>query len=157
MNNYKEKLIETGVIAFVPKGNSMWPTLKNARQSVVLLPKKERLKKWEVAMYERSDGSIVLHRIVDVVNGGYVFCGDSLEPREFVKEDKVFAYMQGFYRGKKYIETDSEKFRKETEKLYKNEKKRLKRAGRFFFRQRVKSKIARAFAKLKRRKNDGTD
>lgn len=151
-SKYKEKLIETGIIAFVPKGNSMWPTLKNGKQSVVLLHKKERLKRLDVAMYERSDGTIVLHRIVEVKDNGYVFCGDSLKAKEFIKEDSVFAVMQGFYRKRKYIETDSEKFRKESEKLYENEEKRLKRAKRFFIREDIKIKIASFLSKFKRRK-----
>ena len=155
-SKYREIIKETGAIACVPKGNSMWPTLKNGKQSVVLVSKNGRLKKFDVAMYERKDGAIVLHRIVDVVDGGYIFCGDSLAAREFIAGDGVFAVMQGFYRGNKYIETESEKFKKESENLYKNEKKRLKRANRFFFRQKVKSKIARILRRIKkplRRKN----
>ena len=150
-NEYREQLNKNGVIAFVPKGNSMWPTLKNAKQSVVLLPKKERLKKMDVAAYERDDGVIVLHRIIGLKDDGYVFCGDSLSQKEYVKEDAVFAVMQGFYRGKKYIETDSEEFKKETEELYKNDKKRIKRANRFFFRYGIRHKFIRLFTLFKRR------
>ena len=151
-NNYKKLLIENGVIGFVPKGNSMWPTLKNAKQSVILLPKKERLKKMDVAAYERVDGTIVLHRIIDVKSDGYVFIGDSLEQKEFVPEDTVFAVMQGFYRGKTYIETDGEKFKKESEKLFKNDKRRVRRAKRFFFRTKIKNKIIKIITLFRRRK-----
>lgn len=149
-NSYRKILNEAGFVAFVPKGNSMWPTLINGGQSVVLLPKKGRLKAMDVAMYERSDGSVVLHRVVGIKDDGYIFCGDSLVQREFVKEENVFAVMQGFYRKRKYIETDSDEFKKESEKLYRNEEKRIKNANRFFFRIALKNRIADFFSKLKR-------
>lgn len=150
-NSYRSQLETAGLIAFVPKGNSMWPTLKNAGQSVVLLPKKGRLKPMDIAMYERPDGTIVLHRVVALKEDGYVFCGDSLEPREFVAEESVFAVMHGFYRKHKYVETDSVEFKKESEKLYGNEKKRLKRANRFFLRNKLKNKITEFFYRFKRK------
>ena len=131
-SDYKQQINKLGVFAFVPKGVSMWPTLKSGRQSIILLPKKERLKVMDIAFYARENDTPVLHRIVEVKEDGYVFCGDSLKEREFVKEDAVFAYMAGFYRGKKYVSAQTEDFYAQSCKLYADEKKRLKRAARYF-------------------------
>ena len=148
-SEYKERLNKFGALAFVPKGRSMWPTLKNEKQSVILLPKKERLKVMDIAFYERKCGTLVLHRIVEVKENGYIFCGDSLKDREFIEEDGVFAVVAGFYKGKKYISTDSEKFYKKSVKLYANEKKRLRRADRYFRYLGVKDTVLR-FLRIKR-------
>ena len=131
-SEYKEQIEKMGVFAFVPRGTSMWPTLKSGRQSIILLPKKERLKVYDIAFYERENDTPVLHRIVEVTPEGYVFCGDSLKEREFVSEKDVFAVMVGYYKGKKYISAQSEEFYEKSRKLYENEKKRIKRAERYF-------------------------
>ena len=41
INDYIEKLNKNQVISFVPRGDSMWPTLKNKGQSVIVSAKKE--------------------------------------------------------------------------------------------------------------------
>ena len=63
MENYKTQLEKNGAIAFVPGGNSMWPTLKNRGQSVVIVKKEQKLKPMDVAFYQRVDGAFVLHRV----------------------------------------------------------------------------------------------
>ena len=72
----KAKLTDNNVISFVPGGNSMWPTLKNKGQSVVVKAKTERLNKFDVALYVRGQNIFVLHRVMEVLNDGYIMCGD---------------------------------------------------------------------------------
>ena len=54
--NYKTEIEKNGVIAFVPRGNSMWPILKNRGQSVIIRKKtaEEKLAPFAVAFYERK-------------------------------------------------------------------------------------------------------
>lgn len=132
-DDYKNQLEKTGVIAFVPGGNSMWPTLKNRKQSVIVRKKEEKLKKWDVALYLRPNGSNVLHRVLEPTEFGYIICGDSQFVREKVNEEQVYGVMTGFYRGKKYIDVNDERYKKEVEKLFSDEKKRKRRVKRFFF------------------------
>ena len=75
--DYKTELEKNGILAFVPGGNSMWPTLKNRGQSVVVLVKKEKLKRYDVALYLRDNGTFVLHRVIEPTEWGYIICGDS--------------------------------------------------------------------------------
>ena len=143
--DYKENLNKNNVIAFVPRGNSMWPTLKNKGQSVVVEAKRERLKKFDVALYVRGQNYFVLHRVMDVLDDGYLMCGDSQFTLEKVTEDQVFGIMSGFYRGKKYVDCKDEKYKKQVERLYKKKTLRKLRVKLFFLWQSIKNKLKRIF------------
>ena len=106
--DYKSQIEKNGAIAFVPGGNSMWPMLKNKKQSVIVVAKTQRLKKFDVAFYLRDNGAFVLHRVMQVLDDGYVMCGDSQFTLEKVKEENVFGIMTSFYRGKKCVEVTDE-------------------------------------------------
>ncbi len=147
MNNYKRELEEKGVLAFVPSGNSMWPTLKDKGQTVILIKKTERLNCLDVGFYTRPNGQYVLHRVVKVTEKGYVFQGDGQDFTEEIEEDNVIAYMEGFYRGKKYVSATSPKYVKEVENLLSNDEKRLKRVKRHLRRLAIKNKILKLFGK----------
>ena len=43
--NYRTELEKNGALAFVPSGNSMWPTLKNRGQSVIVERKTKKQEK----------------------------------------------------------------------------------------------------------------
>lgn len=147
--DYKKELLKNGAIAFVPGGNSMWPILKNRKQSVIVVVKKERLKKYDVAFYQRPNGMFVLHRVMEVIDGGYVMCGDSQFTLEKVIEDAVFGVMTSFYRGKTSIEVTDSDYIKEVQDWYGNEKRRKRKLKCFYFRQKVKGKILGVLRRVK--------
>ena len=140
-SNYKETLLKNGVISFVPKGDSMWPFIKNGKQSVIIKQVKEPLKKFDVCFYERADGSFVLHRIIDFFDGGYIVIGDSQMTKEKVKKEQVFGVMVEFYKGKKIISVTDENYLKSVEKWYANLVKRQRKIKNYYFWQRVKNKL----------------
>ena len=144
-SDYRTAIEKNGVIGFVPGGNSMWPTLKNHIQSVVVVKKTGRLKKYDVALYERAGGTYVLHRVMSVTDDGYIMCGDSQFTLEKVNEDSVFGVMEGFYRGKKYIDCKDGGYIKEVEKLYADEKRRKRRVKFFYLRLKIKNRLKRIF------------
>ena len=146
--NYKTALEKNGVIAFVPGGNSMWPTLKDGKQSVIVVKKTQRLKPLDVALFERESGEIILHRVVEVTELGYITRGDSQSLFENVLEDKVIGVMTSFYRGKKCIDVNDEKYLKEVNIWYANEKRRKRKIDRFNRRQQIKYKIKNIFKRL---------
>ena len=151
-SDIKTKLNKSGVIAFVPGGDSMWPTLKNKKQSVIVNSKSGRLNVGDVAFYTRADGSYILHRVKEVVDGGYVMLGDSQINPEKVAEDSVFGVMAGFYRGKKYIDVNSKKYKDQVTKWYSNENRRLKKIKRFYLISAVIRKIKGLFCKKEDKK-----
>ncbi len=143
--DYKTKLTKDNVISFIPGGNSMWPTLKNKGQSVIVQAKEERLDKFDVALYVRGQNTFVLHRVMEVLADGYLMCGDSQFTLEKVSEDQIFGKMIGFYRGKKYIDVNDEKYKKQIKNLYKRKAWRKFRVKCFFFRKKVINKLKRIF------------
>ena len=146
--DYKSELLKKGVIAFVPRGESMWPMLKNRKQSVIVKVKTERLKPFDVALYQRQSGVNVLHRVIKVTEDGYVMCGDSQTTPEKVEESAVYGVMEGFYRGKTYISAIDGAYCATVQKWYGNEKKRRRKIRRYFFFIKLKSLPKRVLRKV---------
>lgn len=137
-SDYIAELNKNNVIAFVPGGVSMWPTLKHKGQSVIVERKTQKLKRFDVAFYRRENGSYVLHRVMEATSDGYVMCGDSQFFLENVKEEQVFGIMIGFYRGKKYVDVNDPKYVKEIENWYGRKLRRKIRLKLFRIRQKIK-------------------
>lgn len=93
----EDQLARGGRGFFQTVGDSMEPLLHNRRSTVVIEPKTRRLRRWEVALFRRPDGQYVLHRVVRVVEGGYLVCGDNRDCPERVPEDWVLGVMAGFF------------------------------------------------------------
>ncbi len=99
----EEYLSQNGEFFTTPHGDSMWPLLHNKKDSIHVVSVDGRLKKHDVALYIRSNGQYVLHRVMKVCEDSYVMCGDSqfvLEPG--IKDSQVIGRLDGFYRGNKY-------------------------------------------------------
>lgn len=74
-------------INMTPRGQSMLPFI-SGRNSVFLEKPPVRLKKYDVALYyRRKTGIYVMHRMIKIKNGGYVFCGDNQAWKETGVED----------------------------------------------------------------------
>ena len=142
-SDYLTELNKNNVIAFVPGGVSMWPTLKHRGQSVIVKSKTDKLKRFDVAFYRRENGAYVLHRVMESTEDGSVMCGDSQFFLEKVKEEQVFGVMVGFYRGKKYVDVNDPKYIKEINNWYGRKLLRKIRLKLF----RVRQKIKRLFKK----------
>lgn len=138
MNDYREQIEKDGVLAFTPRGNSMWPFIKNGKTTVIVLKKEKRAEKYDVIFYRRGQ-TYVFHRVLDVSQDGYIACGDSLLQKEEVKEDAVFGVMKGFYRGKKYIDAKDPGYIEKVKKYYDNPLKRRRKIKAFYLRLRIKN------------------
>ncbi len=153
--DYAKQLAQSGAIAFVPSGVSMWPTLKNRGQSVIVVEKKGRLERYDVALYVREGNKYVLHRVMQAVEDGYIICGDSQFVLERVKEEQVIGVMDGFYRGKKYISVSDERYKKEVEDWFRRKKRRKVKLNIFYFFHGIRGKLGGFARKLGiKRKND---
>ena len=138
----EEVLEQTGVYIGPTVGISMLPMLKNRRDTIVVRPKTERLKRFDVALYNRGD-AYVLHRIIQPINGGYLIRGDNTYSDEHIPEQDVFGVLTEFFRkDKHYFCTDKKYLRyvKRRVKTYKIRK----------FYVLTKQKIKRAVRKILR-------
>lgn len=108
----EEILKAKGEVSFTPSGTSMLPLLRHQRDKVVLKSPDGKLKKYDVPLYRRKDGSFVLHRVIDIRPDGYVMCGDNQTAKEFfIKDESIIAVMSSFYRNNKYIDCGSFAYR----------------------------------------------
>lgn len=98
----REYLAAGKTVKFSPRGISMLPMLRQGIDSVVLSPLPERLKKYDLPLYQRDDGKYILHRIVKA-GETYTCIGDNqfeFEPN--VRHDQMIAVVTAFYRGDEF-------------------------------------------------------
>ena len=90
-------------VKFSPRGISMLPMIVQGRDSVTLSSPPEKLKKFDIPLYRRSDGSFVLHRVVKV-GDSYTCIGDNqFKAEPGVEHSQVIAVVTAFTRkGKTY-------------------------------------------------------
>ena len=125
-------------------GVSMLPMLKNRRDTIVVLPKTERLKYLDVALYKRGD-AYVLHRVLQPIEGGYIIRGDNCYSDENVPESAVIGVLSEFFRKGKHFYCTDEKYVKYAEKRLKTYKSRRRFV---MFKAKIKGaikKVLRAF------------
>ena len=92
----------------ITAGTSMLPMLRDREDTVVLSQKKGKLKKYDLPLYKRADGSFVLHRIVGKGKDGYKMSGDNHPMIEYpVTDDQIIAVVSAYIRDGKRISIDS--------------------------------------------------
>lgn len=101
-----EKYInENGEHIAIPVGTSMYPMLRNRRDSVYLVKyNMQGLAKYDLPVYKRADGTQVMHRCLGKNENGYIMCGDNQWVLEYgIKDEQIIAVAKGFYRDERYI------------------------------------------------------
>lgn len=97
MNNPRNIVNTKGYYCATVHGYSMYPLLCNHRDSVYI-EKANSYKKYDVVLFERPNGKLVLHRIIKIKNGVYYFCGDNDFVIEKVAEQQFIGKMTEFSR-----------------------------------------------------------
>ncbi len=102
-----ETLENGGSMRIYPRGISMLPMIRQGIDSVVLSCKGERLKKYDIPLYRRADGSYVLHRVIKAADGEYVCSGDNqIAVERGVRHENVIAVVTAFSRGNANYDVD---------------------------------------------------
>lgn len=102
MPKIRELLANGQSVRLYPKGVSMLPMLRQGIDSVMLSPVKGRLKKYDLPLYRRRNGTYVLHRIVKA-GQTYTCVGDNQFTYEHnVEQEQLLAVVTGFYRDEKF-------------------------------------------------------
>lgn len=92
-------------------GSSMLPMLHHRRDSVILAPVGQTVKKGEIILYRRSNGRYILHRVVGLSGEDYICCGDNQAVRELVTKRQILAVVVGFTRKGRVYGTDAPGYR----------------------------------------------
>ena len=106
MNNIERSLKELGYAVAPIAGTSMMPLLKEGRDRVELKPYcHERLKKGDVVLYKKNDGTLVLHRIIKTENREFfTVLGDhQFKNAERVNKNQIIAVACGFFIKGRYV------------------------------------------------------
>lgn len=106
-------LLEVGKSIRLPaSGYSMAPLLAHGRDFVVLKRAEKPLKKYDLPLYRRADGTVVMHRIIGVKKDGFVCAGDAQTEKEYpVKKEQILAIASSFERKGRIISAESFKYK----------------------------------------------
>ncbi len=101
---------------FIPHGNSMKPMLSNGRDEIILVKPTFPLKKYDLPLYLRQNGTVVLHRVVGIrtTDRGteYILRGDNTYENEYGIRDKdVVAVVSRFCRRGKWVAVSDMSYR----------------------------------------------
>lgn len=106
----EEILRKQGFLVRPISGISMLPMLEEKKDAVRLVHVNGRLKKYDLPLYRRKNGDLVLHRIIKVKKDHYVTCGDNSLELENVYFDQIIAVAEGYFKDGKYIPCDDETY-----------------------------------------------
>lgn len=108
MVSFEEELERSGKLVYTTVGVSMNPLIKQDRDLSIIEKPKGRLKKFDVALYKRANGQYVLHRVVKVLEDGYVILGDNCCSKEYnIKESQILGVLTSLVRNGKEINLNS--------------------------------------------------
>lgn len=103
-SSFEEQLEKNGVLIYTNVGDSMMPLLRQHKDIIIIKKSVDKLKKYDVPLYKRSNGQYVLHRILKVNKNDYVLCGDNRWQLEHGITDKnIIGVLTGFIRDGKEI------------------------------------------------------
>jgi len=86
-----------GEFTMIPSGQSMLPTICGGSDTVALVAAKGPLRRYDLPLYRREDGSFVLHRMIGLRTDGYVMCGDAqLCPEHGIKQAQIIGIVNWY-------------------------------------------------------------
>lgn len=97
----EDVLARDGAWVSTTAGTSMWPMLRNRRDTIVVRPTAGRLRPYDVALYRRGD-AYVLHRVISVEPDGYRILGDNCLEVEQVNNSQIIGVLDEFWRGNRH-------------------------------------------------------
>lgn len=106
-HSIQEVLERDGVWISTTAGTSMWPMLRNRRDTIVVRPVEGRLRPYDVALYKR-DNAYILHRVIKATAGGYCIIGDNCMAYEEVSESDILGRLDEFWRGERHCDPRSD-------------------------------------------------
>lgn len=110
MNEIEEILKTEKIFVGKTQGDSMYPMLKEGRDTVIIVPPVFPLKKYDVPVYRRFD-HYTMHRIVKVTKKGYIICGDNRTYLERDITDKdIVGVLSAFYHNGTFVECTDKRY-----------------------------------------------
>ncbi len=107
----KESIEVSGSVKIRVTGYSMQPMIYHLRDTVTIKKPPDNFKKYDLPLYIREDGKVVLHRIIKLSKDGtYVCRGDNQWDKEYgVKKEQIIGIVSDFLRKGKSVDVNSSK------------------------------------------------
>lgn len=108
----RERLAAGYKVRYLPfQGVSMLPMLRQGKDRVELGPLPERLKKYDLPVYQTPSGKYLMHRVVKVTAEHYLCLGDNTLEYETIYPEQMIGVVTAFQRGGKRIEVSNPLYR----------------------------------------------
>lgn len=108
----RERLAAGQTIRYLPfRGVSMLPMLRQGKDAVEIAPLPEKLRKYDLPVYQYPSGKIVMHRVVEIREDHYVCLGDNTYTYEKIAPEQLIAVVRAFRRGDRRISVDDPGYR----------------------------------------------
>lgn len=114
MNNIERCIKELGYAVVPITGTSMLPLLKEGRDRAELeTGNLKQLKKGDIVLYKKNDGTLVLHRIIKTDGEeAFTLLGDhQFKNAEQVKKGQIIAVAKGFFINGRYVDEKTRWYR----------------------------------------------
>ena len=106
ISNIEDVIIKEGFLVNTTVGYSMYPMIRQGRDTVLIRPCNGRLKKYDVVLY-KVNGNYILHRIIKVIPDSYIIRGDNCINKEYgITDADILGVLTEFYRDNKQIKVD---------------------------------------------------
>lgn len=108
----RERLAAGYKVRYLPfKGVSMLPMLRQGKDRVELGPLPEKLKKYDLPVYQIPSGKYLMHRILKVTPTHYLCLGDNTLEYETILPEQMIGVVTAFERNGKRIEVSNPLYR----------------------------------------------
>ena len=112
MDLVRDRMAAGQTVHYLPfRGISMLPMLRQGKDQVELSPLPEKLRKYDLPVYQLPSGKYVMHRVVAVKDDHYICNGDNLIQMETVHHEQMIALVSAFTRNGKRIPVDAVSYR----------------------------------------------
>lgn len=118
MAKFENEIQKNGFLVYTNVGDSMMPLLREHRDLIVISRITEPLKKNDVVLFKRPDGSYALHRIVKRCGlGQYRIVGDNRVKAETVMEEWIIGILTEIIKDGRRVTVESEEYLAYVKKL----------------------------------------
>lgn len=116
----EKSLAENGFHIATVKGDSMMPLLRQGKDLVKVVPAtKDKLQKYDVALFKRPTGEYVLHRIFSIKKDYCIICGDNRFLKEKIPFEWIIGVAESVYINNEEIKMSGERQMNYAKKIYK--------------------------------------
>ncbi|MBQ8783836.1 MAG: S24/S26 family peptidase [Clostridia bacterium] len=108
----EEILSSGGKVRITASGKSMEPVIKDGEDIVVISEIKKPLEAGDIVLFKRSNGRLVLHRILAIKGNEITLRGDSQWTTEIADKSSVLGILEAVERNGRVLNSDSAYFKK---------------------------------------------